>query len=55
MSASDKFLDFAFMLFKEWVDVFLEEDASALGLREDKICQEEKTDPAVEGEPDNLR
>ena len=52
--ASDEFLDFALMLLKEWVDVFLEEDAGALGLREDKIREEEETDPAIEGEPNNI-
>jgi hypothetical protein len=39
------------MLLKEWFDVFLEEDAGALGLREDKVRKEQETDPAVEGEP----
>lgn len=51
MSVSNEFLDFSLMLLEEWIDVFLEEDAGALGLREDKIREEEETDPAVEGDP----
>ena len=54
VGTSDEFLDFALMLLEEWVDVFLEEDAGALGLREDKIREEEETDPAVKGEPNNI-
>lgn len=54
VGASDKFLDFALMLLEEWVDIFLKEDAGALGLGENKIREEAETDPAIEGEPNNF-
>lgn len=51
MGIRNEFVNFRFILGKEGVDVGLVEDASALGLGQDEVGQEEEAEVGVEREP----
>lgn len=52
MGRGDEVVDLSLIFLEEGVNVLLVDDAGALGLREDKVEEEQEADVAVEGDPD---